>query len=67
MPDDVTPEEIRKLAADVGLDRLTDEHLQALLRATKAARGRRAALRVETLAPTDEPAHVLRLGTERVR
>ena len=65
--DELTLDEIRRLAADIGLDALTEEHLQQLQRATKAARARRASLRVETLKPTDEPAHVFRLGTEVVR
>jgi hypothetical protein len=59
--DNLTPEEVRKMAAEIGLNRLTDEHLQQLLRATRAARARRAALSVATLDPADEPAHVFRL------
>jgi hypothetical protein len=64
--DNLTLDEVRKLAADAGLTRLTDEHLQQLLRATKLARARRATLPVKTLAPVDEPAHVFRLdgGTQ---
>jgi len=61
MPDDsLTLDEIRRMAAEIGLTRLTDEHLQQLLRATQAARARRAALPVATLTPADEPAHVFR-------
>lgn len=60
MADDITLEEIRRLAADAGLTRLTDEHLQQLLRATKTARQRRAALPTADLTPADEPAHVFR-------
>ena len=56
-----TLEEVRRLAADAGLTRLTDEHLRELLRAAKAARARRATLPVGALAPGDEPAHVFRL------
>ena len=59
--EELTLEEVRRLAAEAGLTRLTDEHLQQLLRATKAARARRATLPVGTLAPGDEPAHVFRL------
>jgi hypothetical protein len=62
MTDDLlTLEAIRKMAAEIGLTRLTDEHLQELLRATRVARARRAALPLATLRPADEPAHVFRL------
>jgi hypothetical protein len=60
MSDELTLEEVRAMAAEIGLTRLTDEHLQQLLRATRVARARRAALPVATLAPADEPAHVFR-------
>ena len=60
MKDELTLEEFRRMAAEIGLTRLTDEHLQQLLRATQAARARRAALPVATLGPADEPAHVFR-------
>jgi hypothetical protein len=59
----LTLEEIRKMAADIGMNRLTDEHLQQLLRATRAARARRAALPVAGLDPADEPSHVFRLSS----
>ena len=59
--DDLTLDQVRKMAADVGLTRLTGEHLEQLLRATKAARARRASLPVAGLVPADEPAHVFRL------
>ena len=65
MPEDLTLEEIRKLAAEIGLARLTDEHLQQLLKATRIARARRATLPVSTLAPADEPSHVYRPAGER--
>lgn len=61
MKDELTLEEIRRMAAEIGLTRLTDEHLQQLLRATQAARARRAVLPISTLNPADEPAHVYRL------
>jgi hypothetical protein len=62
MPDDsLTIADIRKMAAAIGMTHLTDEHLQELLRATRAAQARRATLPVATLAPADEPAHVFRL------
>ena len=63
MPDDtLTLEEIRRMAAEIGLTRLTDEHLQQLMRATQIARTRRATLPVAGLTPADEPAHVYRLA-----
>lgn len=62
MPEDnLTPGDIRRMAADIGLDSLTPEHLEQLLRATRAAHARRANLPVGTLDPADEPAHVFRL------
>jgi hypothetical protein len=59
--DNLSPDEIRKMAAEIGLTRLTDEHVQQLLNATRTARARRAALPVGNLTPADEPAHVFRL------
>ena len=59
---DLTIDQVRKLAAEIGMTRLTDEHLQQLLRATKAARGRRDAL-TANLGPADEPAHIYTLDT----
>ena len=59
--DTLTLDEVRRMAADIGLTRLTDEHLQQLLRATKTARARRASLPIGTLTPADEPMHVFRL------
>lgn len=67
MPKELTLEEVRAMAADTGLTHFSNEHLEQLMRATKAARARRASLRVEVLAPADEPAHILRLGPEVVR
>ncbi|MCC7485818.1 MAG: hypothetical protein IT529_12635 [Burkholderiales bacterium] len=58
---DMTLDEIRKLAGAIGMTRLAPEHLDELLRATQAAYARRGSLPVATLAPADEPAHVLRL------
>ena len=57
----LTLDEVRRMAAEIGLTRLTDEHLQQLLRATRVSRVRRAALPVANLSPADEPAHVYRL------
>ena len=56
-------EEVRKMAADIGLSRLTNEHLEQLARALRAARARRDSLPVGTLDPADEPAHVFRLDS----
>ncbi len=58
---ELTIENVRKLATDIGMTRLTDAHLQELLRATKAARARRASLHTDTLNYADEPAHVFSL------
>lgn len=60
--DTLTLDEVRKMAAEIGMTQLSDEHLQQLLRATRAARARRAALPIAGLTPADEPAHVFRLG-----
>jgi len=62
--DSLTLEEVRRMAAEIGMSRLTDEHLQQLLRATRAARARREALPSGALTPADEPAHVFRAGVE---
>lgn len=59
--DNLTLDEVRKMAAEIGLTRLADEHLQQLLKATRISRARRAVLPVATLVPADEPAHVFRL------
>ena len=58
--DTLTLDEMRRMAAEIGLTRLTDEHLQQLLNATRTARARRATLPVAGLVPADEPAHVYR-------
>jgi len=62
-----TLDEIRRMAADIGLTRLTDEHLAQLARAAAAARARRATLPTADLTAADEPAHVLRLASEDER
>ena len=62
--DSLTLEEVRKMAAAIGMTRLSNGHLQELLRATRVARARRATLPVDTLVPADEPAHVFRLYAE---
>jgi len=59
MADDILSlDEVRRMAAEIGLARLTEPHLQELLRATRTARARRAALPIGNLVPADEPAHV---------
>ena len=58
MPSEITLDEMRRMAAEIGLTRLTDEHLHQLLRATKVAQQRRAALPAADITPADEPAHV---------
>ena len=63
--DSLTLDEIRRMAAEIGMTRLTDGHLQELLRATRTARARRAALPIGNLTPADEPAHVFRLEADR--
>ena len=60
----LTLEEVRKMASEIGMTHLNDEHLQQLLRATRAARARRSTLAVATLVPADEPAHVFHLDAE---
>ena len=62
MPDtNLTVDQIRALAADAGLERFTDEHLQQLTRATNASRARAKKLGSERLRYGDEPAHVYRI------
>ncbi|MGQ0751716.1 MAG: hypothetical protein ACT4PS_14370 [Betaproteobacteria bacterium] len=58
MPSEITLDEMRRMAADVGLTRLTEAQLGELLRATQTARRRSAALPTAGLTPADEPAHV---------
>ncbi len=62
--DPLTLDQVRTMAEEIGMTRLSDEHLQQLLRATKAARARRAVLPFADLTPADEPAHVLVLARE---
>ena len=65
--DNLSLDEIRRMAAEIGMTRLTEGHLQELLRATRTARTRRAALPFANLTPADEPAHVFRLDGEDAR
>ena len=61
MANELTPDEAKAIAADMGLTKLKDEHLEQFRVAAKAAKARRASLRSETLEGSDEPAHVFRL------
>lgn len=63
----VTLDEVRRMAAEIGMTRLADEHLQQLLRATNVARARRKALPLGEIAPADEPAHVFHLPADDKR
>ena len=65
--DDITLDDVRRWAHDIGLTRLTEDHLQQLLRAARIARARRAALPTADLTPADEPAHVFSLAREAQR
>jgi hypothetical protein len=58
----LTLDDVRKMAADVGMTRLNETQLQALLRATCAARARSAALHSDALHYADEPSHVFSLS-----
>lgn len=60
--ENLTIDDVRKLAIDIGMTQLTDAHLQELLRATNAARARRASLQNDTLTYADEPSHVFSLN-----
>jgi hypothetical protein len=60
--DHLTIGEVKRMADEIGLTNLTDEHLEELLRATLAAKARRTALHVASLTPADEPAHVFGLA-----
>ena len=57
----LTLDDIRRMAADIGLTRLTEAHLEALLRATRASQTRRGKLKIDQLAYADEPAHMFSL------
>ncbi|HKU71054.1 MAG TPA: hypothetical protein VJQ51_09455 [Burkholderiales bacterium] len=64
---DLTLDELKKMAADIGLTRLTEEHLQQLMVSTRQARARRDALPIAGLVPADEPSHVFRLDPKESR
>ena len=59
--DDLTLDDVRKMAADIGMTRLDEKQLQELLRSTRAARARRATLATDTLTYADEPSHLFSL------
>jgi hypothetical protein len=65
--DTLSLDDIRKMAADIGLTRLTEEHLRQLLVSTRQARSRRDVLPVAGLVPADEPSHVFRLDPKEGR
>jgi hypothetical protein len=56
-------DDIRRMAADIGLTHLTQAHLEELLRATQSSQTRRTKLRLDELVYADEPAHVFSLDT----
>lgn len=58
----LTLDDVRGMAADIGMTRLNDTQLQELLRAAGAARARRASLHTEMLHYADEPSHVFQLN-----
>ena len=55
-------DDVRKMAADIGMTHLTDAHVQQLLRATNAARARRTVLQANMLTYADEPSNVFSLN-----
>jgi hypothetical protein len=63
--DDITMDDVQKIAAEMGMTHLTQEHSQQFLRAARTARARRASLKTGTLGPADEPAHVFRLTEDK--
>ena len=65
--ENLTLDDVKTMAAEIGLSRFTDEHLQELVRATNAARARQRSLRFDKIAPADEPAHVFHLTAEDQR
>ena len=65
--DNLTPDDVRRMAAQIGMTSLADQHVQQLLRASIGARARRAALPIDPLAPGDEPAHVFHVTPDDER
>lgn len=62
MADEPVPDDIRKMAAKLGLDRLSEAHLQQFMKASRVVEARRASLSTVSLVPSDEPSHVYRPG-----
>ncbi len=60
MTQEAVPEDIRKLARALGLDRLSESDLQQFAKAARVAETRRSVLQTGALVPSDEPAHVYR-------
>jgi len=58
MTQEAVPEDIRKLARALGLDRLSESDLQQFAKAARVAETRRSVLQTGALVPSDEPAHV---------
>ena len=63
----LTLDEVRRMAAEIGMTRLADEYPQQLLRATNTARARRKALTLGEITTSEEPAHVFHLAAEDKR
>ncbi len=63
MANEISIDDVRKMAADIGMTHLTDAHLQELLRATNAARARRRVLQNDSLTYADEPSHLFSLNS----
>jgi hypothetical protein len=63
----LTLDDIRRMAAEIGMTRLSDAHLEALLSATQASQTRRGKLRIDELVYSDEPAHVFSLDQRGAR
>lgn len=58
----LTLDAVKKLAAEIGMTRLSEAHLQDLLRATQAAHARRNWLSTQSLTYADEPANIYDLA-----
>ncbi len=65
-PDSLTIDEVRRMAAAIGLTRLSEQHMQQLHRAANVAQARRTTLPVAEITPADEPAHIFRLDSVRL-
>ncbi len=60
--DTLTTDDIRAMAAGIGLSKLTEAQLQQLQRVTGAKRSQPQVLRFAELTPADEPANAFRLA-----